>query len=135
VPEVGHLIGVDLGLGRSPVVIGPPVVDELLQVGAVDAVVPVLVARVVREARQRQALLEVGQHLLGDVDRRRRQRERPGLGTVGWKGLLAHHHLLQLACVAQAWALCWYRQATTSNRMPPSSQYGSSTNRLKRSSA
>src|SRR4029450_11269727 len=42
------LVGVDPSLGLAPVVVGPPVVDELLQVGAVHAVVPVLVARVVR---------------------------------------------------------------------------------------
>ena len=91
------LVGVDRRLGAAPVVVAAPVVDELLQVGAVDAVGPILVAHIVRPARQRQALLQVGEHLVGHVDRRRLQRERPGLGTVCRGAFVAHRRLLQPA--------------------------------------
>jgi hypothetical protein len=87
------LVGVDRGLGRPPVVAVAPVGGQFPQVAAADPVGPVLVARVVRPAGQLQAAPEVGQRLVGDVDRRRLQRERPGPGRVCHGGLLASSSL------------------------------------------
>jgi hypothetical protein len=86
-----------MAASAAPVVAAAPVVDKLLEAGAVDAVVPVLVAGVLGPAGQLQAPVEVGQHVVGYVDRRRLQRERPGLGRLRRGGFVAHRRLLELA--------------------------------------
>ena len=80
---------VDVGLEvveavQQPFLVPPtelvaPVGDQLLEVLAVGAVVPRRVDQVVGQPRPRQAVLQIGQHLVGHVDRERADR----LGILG----------------------------------------------------
>jgi hypothetical protein len=59
---------VEPGLVDPPVVGVPPVGDEALHVGEVAAVLPAPTRPLVRPARALEALPEIGQHGLGNVD-------------------------------------------------------------------
>ena len=58
-------------LVAAPVVVVPPVVDELTQVGAVGSVAPVVVVEVLGEARAGEAVAQVGEVGVGNLDRER----------------------------------------------------------------
>jgi hypothetical protein len=68
--DPGHELrqGVQLGLGPAPVVVGPPVANELLHLRQLGALRPVGDGLLVGPARRSQAPAEVGQLLLGDAD-------------------------------------------------------------------
>ena len=60
--------GVEPRLLRAPVEAVAPVLDQLAQVRDVGAVGPGLAGRLVGEARAREALAQVGDRVVGDVE-------------------------------------------------------------------
>ena len=63
---------------RTPVVLVTPIVDELLDVAQVRAVLPPGIRDLVWEPHLREALLEIGENCVRDLDRERYDGRRLG---------------------------------------------------------
>ena len=69
-------------LGPAPVVLGPPILDQLLQIGLVRAVRPFLVGELAGPTRLVQPISQVVQHRVRYVDRKRLFAHVPSLFAV-----------------------------------------------------